>query len=283
MKKNYKKMFSFLFLGIISVSAFAQGTWQAITPDPTPGATIAVGTELGFGITGLTVMNSAPEGVTQKSDLGAPVDGIFTPTGILQANSTNASFYAFKTESAGVLKVACKIGNNKPMFAYLLTETDLATAAASGNVISSGYGTDLAVTLSDGSTFTEGMTFTAVSPATNTYTTLSFNVNAGKIYAVGCTGSKLMLRGVNYTVITGITPVNADKKSFNLQNPAKGNVILQVNESVQIGIYNTVGVLMSQKLVTPTENNVDISRLVSGIYFVKDMNHAYNTQKLIVE
>jgi hypothetical protein len=280
MRKNYTKMFLILCLGLISISSFAQGTWQAIKPDPTPGATITVGTELGFGITGLTAMNSASEGVTQKSDAGAPTDGIFTNEGILQANTSNANFYAFKTASDGVLKVACKLGASKPLFAYELAETDLATAATSGNTIGNGYGTDVVATLSDGSSFTEGITFTAT-----TYTTLTFNVKAGKIYAIGCTGSKLMLRGVNYVLSSAsgvFTPIE-NKKSFSFQNPAKGNLILQMEETANIGIYNTVGALMIQKQISPSDNTVDVSALSSGVYFIKDANNEYKTQKLIVE
>ncbi len=270
MKKNYTKLFSILCLGLISVSSYAQGTWQAITPDPSPGATIAVGTELGFGITGLTVMNTAPEGVTQKSDAGAPADGIFTPTGILQANTTNASYYAFKPASSGVLKVACKIGNNKPMFIYELAETDLATAATSGNVIASGYGTAVTATLSDGSAFTEGITFTAVSPATNTYTTFTFNVTGGKVYAIGCTGSKLMLRGVDYTIVNGTPNVLADKGiSFDGKT-----VINSMNKNIEI--YNVLG-----KLIGKSSANFSMSELPKGIYIVRaeGINGAYKFTK----
>ncbi len=116
------------------------------------------------------------------------------------------------------------------------------------------------------------------------YMVMSFPVTANKIYVVGVAGSKLQLRGINYTLTTSaVASVNSDKKIFSIQNSGNGNLVLQMKESVKIGIYNTLGVLMSQKLVSPSGNSVDISRLVPGVYFIKDINRAYQTQKFIVK
>ena len=54
MKKNLLKIVSILALGLISVSASAQGVWKASGTE----AAIPVSTETGFGITGLTCMHS---------------------------------------------------------------------------------------------------------------------------------------------------------------------------------------------------------------------------------
>jgi hypothetical protein len=256
MKKNYKKMFAVLSLGFICVSTFGQGTWSAIKPDPTPGATLAQGTELGFGIFNLTAMNTAAEGVTQKSDIGAPADGIFTNEGILQANTTNATYYAIKTELAGVLKIALKLGANKPLYIYELAETNLATAAASGGVVSAtmANATVVSATLSDASAFSEGMTFTAT-----TYSTFTFNVGAGKIYAIGCTGSKLMLRGIDYSLPSAVNQVLSDKGiSFN------GKEVTNAN-NLPIEIYNVLG----KKVAAASSTTISTANLQKGIYIVK--------------
>jgi len=293
MKKNYKKMLSILCGVIIGVSAFAQGTWQVTGTE----ASVPASTAITTGITGLTLMHSDVAGVIGKTDTGdhtVVFNGVTWDTqGIIQG-STNGMYYAFRPTSNGIVDVSGKMGSGKTTFFLELTDVcpdaadlvALTTNSATGAVI---YATAANFVLPQVTNSLDGLvgtwdgTVAINTSGANTYNVLSFNVYANKTYIFGVNGSKFMLRGINYKLTTGVSQVNADKKSFNLQNPAKGNVILQVNESVQIGIYNTVGVLMSQKLISPSENNVDISRLVSGVYFVKDMNHAYNTQKLIVE
>ncbi|MDD3322957.1 MAG: T9SS type A sorting domain-containing protein [Paludibacter sp.] len=296
MKKNYKKMLSILCGVLISVSAFAQGTWKATGTE----VLMPVSTAITTGITGLTVMHSdadATTGVIGKTDTGAPTvtyDGVTWDNEAIIQGSTNGMYYALRPTSNGVIQVSGKMGNNKATFFLQLT-TDcpdnadlvaLTTNLSTGGAIT---GTPAYFTLpqvfnsSDNTTNTWDGTVSLNTTGANLYTVMTFNVTANTTYLFGVNGSKFMLRGISYKLSTGIAPLSANKKSFSLQNPAKGNVILKVNESVKIGIYNTVGVLLSQKLVSPTDNNVDISRLVSGVYFVKDMNNAYKTQKLIIE
>jgi len=55
-----------------------------------------------------------------------------------------------------------------------------------------------------------------------------------------------------------------------------------MDKTTEIGIYNAVGLLLRQQLVTPSDNNVDVSGLEPGVYFIRDMNSKNKAQKLIV-
>ena len=292
MKKNYKKMLSILCVVIIGASAYAQGTWQV---DSTL-ASIPQATAINTGITGFAMMHSDASGIIGKGDNGAPTvvyDGVTWNTqGIIQGSNNNM-YFALRTSSNGVVEVSGKMGNGKKTFFLQLTDA-FSDAADLASLTGNDLVTDITGTAanyvlpqvfnsSDNTTNTWDGTVALNTTGANLYTVMAFNVAANTTYVFGVNGSKFMLRGINFKLSTGIVPVNADKKSFTIQNPAKGNVILLVNESVKIGIYNTVGTLMIQKLVSPTENSFNISQLVPGVYFVKDMNNAYKTQKLIVE
>ena len=56
-----------------------------------------------------------------------------------------------------------------------------------------------------------------------------------------------------------------------------------MDKSTTIGFYNSVGLLLKQQLVTSSNNNVDISALAPGMYFINDMNSKNQVQKLIVK
>lgn len=293
MEKNYKKMLSILCLGLISVSAFAQGTWKTTGTETAISASTAITT----GITGITLMHSDAATVIGKSDTGAtPVtyNSVTWDNLAMIQGSTNGMYYAARTTSNGILDVSVKMGSAKATFVLELTDAcpdnadiaALTTNTASGSTI---YGTTTYFVLPsvydtyNNTTGTWNGSAAIQSSGSNQYMVMSFPVSANKTYVFGVNGSKLMLRGLNFKVTTAVAPVNSDLKIFSFQNPAKGNVILQLKESVQIGIYNTVGALMLQKMVTPSENNVDLSGLKSGVYLIKDMNNTYKTQKLIVE
>jgi len=298
MKKNYKKMMSILCLGLIGVSAYAQGTWKAAGTE----ATVAPGTEMTYvGIYGLSVMHSeaAAAGVIGKSDVGSPTvsyNGIDWDNPAIIQGATNVMYYTLTPTSNGTLDISVKMGSGKNTFVFELTDAFTSSYANLAALITANpvattiiataadFTTPTVTNSVDNSTATWNGTAAINTTGANVYQVLSFTVKANKTYVVGVVGSKLMVRGINYILApAGVVSANADKKIFNIQNPAKGNVTFQMNESVQVGIFNTVGVLVSQKLVSPSENKVDISRLVPGVYFIKDMNNAYKTQKLIVE
>lgn len=242
-------------------------------------------------------MHSDAATVIGKSDTGAtPVtyNSVTWDNLAMIQGSTNGMYYAARTTSNGILDVSVKMGSAKATFVLELTDAcpdnadiaALTTNTASGSTI---YGTTTYFVLPsvydtyNNTTGTWNGSAAIQSSGSNQYMVMSFPVSANKTYVFGVNGSKLMLRGLNFKVTTAVAPVNSDLKIFSFQNPAKGNVILQLKESVQIGIYNTVGALMLQKMVTPSENNVDLSGLKSGVYLIKDMNNTYKTQKLIVE
>jgi len=303
MKKNYKKILSIICFGMIGISAFAQGTWKAAGTE----ALVAPGVELSYvGIYGLSVMHSDPStaGVIGKTDAGAPTvsyNSVDWDNAAIIQGSTNGMYFAFKPSSNGVLDLSVKMGSGKYTFVAELTSafasdlTTLTTVTAPSSVAVAGGGIPSVIASStnyslpqvydsySNTTLTWNATTVFQSSGANQYAVMSFPVSANKIYVAGVTGSKLMLRGINYTISTSIASVNADKKILSIQNLGNGSLIFRMNESVRICIYNTLGVLISQKLVSPTTNNVDISRLTPGVYFVKDVNNEYNTQKFIVE
>ena len=125
----------------------------------------------------------------------------------------------------------------------------------------------------------------SVAPVTvNTWMVFSWAVTANKTYVTGCFGSKMMLRGVNYkTATSGLDNFNTIQAPDIFPNPADGNVIVKMDKSTEIGIYNAVGLLLKQQLVTPSDNNVDVSGLEPGVYFIRDMNSKNKAQKLIVK
>jgi hypothetical protein len=289
MKKNYKKLLSIFCVGIICASASAQGTWKCTGTE----ASFASGVELTYvGITGLSVMHSDATGVIGKAD-DAPTTVIYHSItydnhGIVQG-ATNAMYYTFRPTSNGVLDIANKMSSGKGTFVLEVSDdpaTLIGSNPTASTIISAAtFSTPSVYDTYNASTSTWNGTPAIQSSGSSQYLVMSFSVTANKTYVVGVNGSKFQLRGINYTKTagTGVSPVSADKKTFSFQNPAKGNLILQVSESVQLSIYNTVGSLMVHKLVSPSDNNVDVSGLTPGVYFVKDLNNEYKTQKLIVE
>lgn len=292
MKKIYSKMFSILFLGFIGISSFAQGTWK------TTGTETAInpGTAITTGITGLTVMHSDAATIIGKTDVATTVtyNNITWDNQSFVQGSTNGMYFAFRPTNNGTLDIPVKMGSAKKTFVLELTDacpnnTDLAaltTNLATGDLI---FGNATYFSLPsvydtyNQTTNTWDGTLAIQSTGANVYLVMSFPVLANKTYVVGVMGSKLMLRGANYTITTKVNSLSSGQEVGIYPNPAKGNVAVKMKESSRIAIYNATGALMKQQLVTPSDNNVDISGLVPGVYYVKDINNKIKTQKLIVK
>lgn len=294
MKKLYMKMLSVLFTGLIGISAYAQGTWKA---DSTIAA-INASTEIPLAITGLTCMHSDATTVVGKPDKNATTveyNGITYDNLAMIQGSTNDMYYAFRPAQDGTLDISVKMGSAKRTFILELTDAcpDNANLAALTTNIATGggiTGTPAYFTTPsvydtyhatngtwDGSTAMQ-------ETGTNVYMVMSFPVVANKTYVAGCFGSKMMLRGVNYiTATTGLDNFNTIQSFDIFPNPAAGSVIVRMDKSTEIGIYNTVGLLLKQQLVTASDNNVDIRGLEPGVYFIRDMSSKNKAQKLIIK
>lgn len=294
MKKNYFKCYLFVFMCFLGVSANAQGTWSAVGTE----SLVAAGASVDTQITGLSVSHSDGAGVTGKTDSDAPsvsYNGVSWTNASYLQGSTNGMYFVFQPTANGTLDLSIKMGSAKRTFVLEISSecpnsSSLATLTSSYTTGASIYGTASYFSTPsvydtyNNSTTTWNGTAAIQSTGSNQYLVMSFAVNANKMYVVGCDGSKLMLRGVLYKLAstTGNQYVT-DKDTFTFNNPAKGNVLFQINEPAQVAIFNAVGALKIQKEISSADNTIDISALAPGIYFVKDMNHKYKTQKLIIE
>jgi len=286
------KTFLVLFLGIIGISAYAQGIWIGDTIQPN----ISASTEIPFGITGLTGMHSDPIPVFGKlNEMEIPVeyhDVIWDTDGCLNG-STNGMYYAFRPAKEGTLDIFVRMTGGKPTFILELTDDcpDNADLAALTTNIQTGDGITGTASyfttplVYDTDSETEKTWDGTVAPVTeNTMMVFSWSVTADKTYVAGCFGSKIKLKGVNYICEpSGLDNLNTVQSPYIFPNPAAGNVIVKMDKSTKIGIYNSVGLLLKQQLVTSSDNNVDISGLEPGMYCIKDMNSKNQVQKLIVK
>ncbi|MDR2841193.1 MAG: hypothetical protein LBV75_08080 [Paludibacter sp.] len=210
----------------MAFSTYAQGTWKAPVGaaegdvfSVAPGATF---TE----ITGLSVSHIFTSALINKLDNGTtPVDNPAPPAptiayngvtydnlSIVQAAGDNGQYIILSPTSNGTLDVAAKMGNNKKTF---VAETSAAFAAVSaytsafpGEITDATFPTVTTTAVKiDGTPLTITTQTWDNSTAINTtganiYIVMSFPVVAGKTYAVGCSGSKFMLRGINYAPST---------------------------------------------------------------------------------
>jgi hypothetical protein len=292
MKKLYMTMLSVLFTGLIGISAHAQGTWNADSTMPTVNASV----EIEMGITGLSCMHSDASGVVGKSDttaIAVEYDGVIYDNPAMIQGVNNGMYYAFRPAEDGTLNIYVKMGPNKRTFIIELTDAcpgsaDLASlttnfATADGITATASYYSTPSVY--DTHSETENTWDGSVAPVTeNTFMVFSWAVTADKTYIAGCFGSKMMLRGVNYiTATSGLDNFNTIQAADIFPNPAAGNVTVKMDKSTEIGIYNAVGLLLKQQLVTPSDNNFDISGLEPGMYFIRDMNSKNKVQKLIIK
>lgn len=291
MKKFYMKMFSVLFMGLIGIATYAQGIWNA---DSTTAA-INLSTEIPMGITGITCMHSDVATIIGKGDIDAVAveyDGVTYDNKAFLQGTTNGMYYAYRATKDGTLNIYVKMGPNKKTFIVELTNDcpdNADIAALTTNIPTADGITNTATYFTTPSVYdTDSKTSKiwdgTVAPVTvSTYMVFSWAVTANKTYVTGCFGSKMMLKCVNFiTAGTGLDDVNAIKATDIFPNPADGNVIINMDKSAEIGIYNPVGLLMKQQWITPSDNNVDISGLEPGVYFIRDLNSKTKAQKLMV-
>jgi len=223
-----------LIIFVAALTAFganAQGTWKATGTEPVIPPTTPIET----GIAGLVVMHNdggvRPEtavagqiGVMGISDSGATdvtYDGVTWDNLAIIQGVTNGMFYALSPSSDGTLEISAKVGSAKPTVVAATDdpiETVASKIAASGGDKSPAknnltdptypevYDTynnttnvwDLSASSSDLQSINQS--------AATQYMVMSFAVTGGKTYIVSVTGSKFMLRGINYiTNGTGIT------------------------------------------------------------------------------
>jgi hypothetical protein len=272
MKKIYLKMFSILFIGSIGITAYAQGTWKTTGTETTvlPSTAITMGA-----ITGLSCMHSDAANIIGKSDANAPAvsyNGVTWDNLSFVQGATNGMYYAFRPTSYGILDIPVKMGSGKSTFVLELTDLcpDNADIAA---LTSNMPGADL-ITIDptyfstplvydtyhktsrtwSGNGAADTMQFTGG----NVYLVMSFPVVANKTYVVGCFGSKLMLRGVNYIVTTSVNERPAIKGiSYN------GTQVLNENNQ-KIELFN-----MSGRLITRASSSIPTDNLPKGVYIVR--------------
>lgn len=299
-----KKTLLFIAAIAATMAVNAQGTWKATGTE----AQIAPGTEIATGIANLKVVNSDPgnnadPGVIGKTDTGATDVNYHDVTWDNQAfvqGTTNNMYFAFLPAQSGTLDVSVKMGSGKKTFVLELTDAGYASSfnpvtpgdlaglttenpKVDGFLGSTDFYTLPAVYDTYNKTTGTWNNSTAIqSTGSNVYLVMSFPVTANKTYVVGCSGSKLMLRGVNYIASGSSSSINQKMPEFKLfPNPASGKVYMNVSEPTAIGIYNIAGALIKQQVATSSQNAINISDLHSGVYFVKTMNNNM-TQKLII-
>lgn len=303
MKKNLtKSLMGGLVLSILSIASYAQGTWK-VDSTFNGKASIAASTAIATGITGLTVMHSDPTGVLPKGDKAVTAvtyGGVTYDNAGFTQGATNGMYYAFRATKAGILDVASKASGNKAAFVFELTptcpnESDLAALTTQFSTATGATGIAPLNSSSTNVTTPPPTVFDTYNNTSKTwdgtagailvagtvsqYLVQSFAIKANTTYVIGLNGSKMQLRGINYTLTSGINEATA--QSFNMfPNPAEGNLVVDVKKSTEFSIYNVQGALVKSQVVTPAANNIDLTGLTSGLYFVKTQNGA---QKLYVK
>ena len=291
MKKLYKKMLPVLFTSLIGISAYAQGTWKA---DSTMAA-VNASTEIETGITGLTVMHSDASTVWGKADTGAitiEYNGITWDNKAMIQGVNNGMYYAWRIAEEGTLDLAVKMSGNKKTFIIELTSScpgnadlvNLTTNFATADGITGNPSYFTTPTVYDTYSQTEQTWDGTANASTETaWIVFSWPVTGNKTYVTGCFGSKMMVRGVNYkTTASGLENFSTVQLPYIFPNPAAGDVTIKMDRPAEIGIYNTVGLLLRQQLVTPSDNKIDVSGLEPGVYFIRDMNSMNKALKLII-
>jgi hypothetical protein len=293
MKKFYLQLSMLFLITLTAITVKAQGTWKA---DSTL-AKIKASTEIDMKISNLKCMHSDTSGVIGKGDVSATnvdYNGITYDNKAFIQGSINGMYYAFRPQLDGKLDISVKMSGNKKTFIIELTDacpnnSDLAaltTNNITANAITgdSTYFTTPQVYDTDSKT-NKTWNGTVAPVAATTYMVFSWDVKANKTYIAGCFGSKMMLRGVNYKVNNPPQSViDENIQALDIYpNPAMNKVIIKVNNPTNISIYSAAGVLIKQQLVTSSDNIIDISGIEPGVYFIRDMNNIYKTQKLFIK
>lgn len=254
--KNFTfKMLSFLLLGFIGITTYAQ-EWNFSSAS--------------FNALGSIAETKTVEGLTIYGAAGATVD--------IDANTKTLDGMSFTSR----LKFG-GTGNfdadGKPVSRVLaFSVTGNTTITVMG--MSSSSSADRILVIAAGKKETEVGRFSA----------LGASISKGEFtYTGGPTTIYLFSpsSGVNLYYLkatplsTGLNkPAVPEFKVF--PNPASGKVFMIVSEPTEIGIYNIAGMLMKQYVASSSQNAINISDLHSGIYFVKTMKNNM-TQKLIIQ
>ncbi|MFN7013378.1 MAG: choice-of-anchor V domain-containing protein [Bacteroidia bacterium] len=84
---------------------------------------------------------------------------------------------------------------------------------------------------------------------------------------------------INESATNGIQSINATNKTFIYPNPAYNFLNINAFENVDIMLFNMGGKMIFQQNINAGLNNIDISNLPSGIYFVKV--HGKSTSEIL--
>ena len=214
-----KKIFTLIAVAAMAVSANAQGTYALQKGD----AAIPAGTQI-TSVASITMtygeggaeFKAPSENGSLKDYLGATA---FTEGNGTNGNKTNGTIYYFEPTIAGVLSVGAVINKDKAILVRL--------DSYSGDKV------DYEVFSGDGET---PVAVTDDMLADKTYGVIRLNVEAGKKYAVGLSGSKMGFYGFKFeepeldpTGISSVTKQQQDGVVYNLAG--------QRAQNVQKGLY----------------------------------------------
>jgi hypothetical protein len=252
--KNFTfKMLSFLFLGFIGITTYAQ-EWNFSTANWSGAGTIAATTT----IEGLKVY--AATGAEVVVDANAKtLDGL-NFTSRLKFGGTGT----FGTDGVPVSRV----------LSFPVTGNTTITVMG----MSSSSGSDRVLVVAAGNMTTEIGRFTALGASISKGI---YNYTGGPttIY-VFSPSSGINLYYLKAGSGTGLNQQSVPEMNI-FPNPAYGKVFINLSEPGEIAIYSLAGSLMKQQVVTSSQNVINISDLHSGIYFVKMMKNNL-TQKLVI-
>ena len=102
-----------------------------------------------------------------------------------------------------------------------------------------------------------------ISPTTN----VSYTVT-GTNTLTGCVNTKTISISVN--VCTGIEQTTLSGNEFKLYpNPNSGEFFVEVSQSTEFKVFNSLGQIVIEKLLTEGKNEINFSSVAKGVYFVQ--------------
>lgn len=256
MKNYYRKVVSFLFLGLFWITAFAQ-EWNMSSASFKDLGTISATTV----VEGLTIYAIA--GAEVIVDANAKTLDEFTFTHRLKLGGTGAF------DAEGIVPVS-------RVLSFSVTGNTTITVMA----MSSSSSADRTLVISAGNKTTEVGRFTALGTS---LTRGDFNYVGGPTTIhLFSTSSGINIYYLKASALTTGIINTREQQMMIFPNPAADNVFINVRESGNIGFYNSSGILVKQQLISPLQNSIDISDLYPGMYFVKMQDNGKKVQKLIV-